>query len=168
MGLLRPRAFWQAGWRPVHGTSATRHSSRLWPACTSKSQAGQRYYGKVSSPLDNLLQVSPEVREALSHNKPVVALESTIYTHGALGRDLPEVLNNIVRQNGAVPATIGVLDGVPRVGLSPEEIDRMVDEGARKISRRDFAYVVGAVSSLSYSGQYYACRKPNADLISRA
>lgn len=76
----------------------------------------------------------------------MVALESTIYTHGALGQDLPELLDTIVRQNGAVPATIGVLDGVPKVGLSPEEIARMVDEGARKISRRDFAYIVGAVS----------------------
>lgn len=75
-----------------------------------------------------------------------MALESTIYTHGALGRDLPELLNSIVRQNGAVPATIGVLDGVPRVGLSPEEIGRMVEEGARKISRRDLAYIVGSVS----------------------
>lgn len=84
-----------------------------------------------------------EVQDAIATNKPVVALESTIYTHGALGRDLPDVLNSVVRNNGAIPATIGVLDGVPTVGLTQSEIDRMVDEGAKKISRRDFAHIVG-------------------------
>lgn len=105
-----------------------------------------RLYTKPASELRSLLRISPEVQDAIASNKPVVALESTIYTHGALGRDLPELLNTIVRHNGAVPATMGVLDGVPSVGLSPAEIDRMVDEGARKVSRRDFAYIVGAVS----------------------
>lgn len=93
-----------------------------------------------------MIQVSPEVRDAIATNRPVVALESTIYTHGALGRDLPDLLNSVVRRNGAVPATIGVLDGIPKVGLSPDEINRMVDEGAKKISRRDFAYIIGSVS----------------------
>lgn len=106
-----------------------------------------RHYSQSRNELKSLIRISPEIRDAVATNKPVVALESTIYTHGALGRDLPQVLNEVVRQNGAVPATIGVLDGVPTVGLFPEEIDRMVDEGARKISRRDFAYIVGAVST---------------------
>lgn len=107
-----------------------------------------RQYSQSDRDLKSLLRISPEIRDAIANNRPVVALESTIYTHGALGRDLPQVLNEVVRQNGAVPATIGVLDGIPAIGLSPKEIDRMVDEGSRKISRRDFAYVVGAVSSL--------------------
>lgn len=94
--------------------------------------------------------MSEEVQEAIAAQKPVVALESTIYTHGALGRDLPTVLNDVVRKNGAVPATIGVLDGVPTVGLTQAEIDRMVDEGAKKISRRDFAHIVGLVRLLAF------------------
>lgn len=117
-------------------------------ASASRSLATQvRLYVKPANELRSLLQISPEVQDAIANGKPVVALESTIYTHGALGRELPELLNSVVRRNGAVPATIGVLDGLPTVGLSPEEIDRMVDEGARKISRRDFAYIVGAVSN---------------------
>lgn len=108
--------------------------------------AQARLYTKSANALTSLLRVSAEVQDAIANRKPVVALESTIYTHGALGWHLPELLNSVVRRNGAVPATIGVLDGVPTVGLSADEINRMVDEGARKISRRDFAYIVGAVS----------------------
>ncbi|GAB1310463.1 Indigoidine synthase A like protein-domain-containing protein [Madurella fahalii] len=92
-------------------------------------------------PLNRLLKISPEVSAALSSNKPVVALESTIYTHGALGNDL--CLEEIVRQHGAVPAVCGILAGAPTVGLTPDEIDRMVREGAKKVSRRDLAYLAG-------------------------
>jgi hypothetical protein len=74
-----------------------------------------------------------------------VALESTIYTHGALGDDLG--LEDVVRQHGGVPAVIGILDGVPTVGLTPKEVQRIVhDGGAMKVSRRDIAYLVGMVS----------------------
>lgn len=95
------------------------------------------------SALRGILKVSEEVRDAVETNKPVVALESTIYTHGALG-DLG--LEDIVRQNGGVPAVCGILAGVPTVGLTPTEIDRMVHESARKASRRDIAALVGLVS----------------------
>lgn len=98
---------------------------------------------KEAPGLEQFLQISEEVADALATNKPVVALESTIYTHGALGSDLPELLDSAVREHGAVPATIGVLDGVPKVGLSPHEINRMAQEGAKKLSRRDLAYLVG-------------------------
>lgn len=124
-----------------------RTASSTLPSPCLPAQSRLRSYTRPANQYSDLIKISPEVRHAIATNKPVVALESTIYTHGALGRDLPDVLESVVRQNGAVPATIGVLDGVPKVGLSPGEIDRMVDEGARKISRRDFAYVVGAVSA---------------------
>ncbi|KAH6697378.1 Indigoidine synthase A like protein-domain-containing protein [Plectosphaerella plurivora] len=92
--------------------------------------------------IQQLLRVSEEVRDAVATDRPVVALESTIYTHGALGNDL--LLEDIVRRNGAVPAVCGILDGVPTVGLTPEEIARMVESGnARKASRRDIAYLAG-------------------------
>jgi len=112
----------------------------------------------------SLLKVSPEVRDALATNRPVVALESTIYTHGALNVDLR--LEAIVRENGAVPAVVGILDGVPTVGLAPSEIDRMVSEGAKKVSRRDMAFLVGMVSLLQFfaSGgdSNSSCRHPVA------
>ncbi|KAI0910557.1 Indigoidine synthase A like protein-domain-containing protein [Ustulina deusta] len=74
-------------------------------------------------------------------NKPVVALESTIYTHGALGNDLD--LEGIVRRNGGVPAVVGILGGVPTVGLTPDEVSRMIEGSPKKASRRDLAYLVG-------------------------
>lgn len=91
--------------------------------------------------LGGILKISDEVRAALDSNRPVVALESTIYTHGAIPRS--ELgLEDIVRQNGGTPAVIGVLAGVPTVGLTGAEVERMVSEGARKVSRRDLSYLV--------------------------
>ena len=86
-----------------------------------------------------LLHISPEVSAALATNTPLVALESTIYTHGALSPTLPAHLDTLVRNAGAVPAVCGILAGVPTVGLTPSEIERMVHEGAKKVSRRDLA-----------------------------
>lgn len=83
----------------------------------------------------------PEIADAVASNRPVVALESTIYTHGKLGNDL--FLEDVVRQHGAVPAVCGILEGVPTVGMTPEEVERMIAEGARKASRRDIAFLVG-------------------------
>lgn len=97
--------------------------------------------------LKNLLRVSPEVADAVATNKPVVALESTIYTHGALGNDLG--LEEIVRLGGGVPAVCGILNGEAVVGLTEAEVAQMVDSGtASKVSRRDVAHLVGLVSSV--------------------
>lgn len=117
----------------LQGTVGTASSFRSY--ATSKSAK--------PSALPGFLKVSEEVQDAVQTNKPVVALESTIYTHGALG-DLG--LEDIVRQHGGVPAVCGILAGVPTVGLTPGEIDRMVHESARKASRRDIAALVGLVS----------------------
>ncbi|ORY66414.1 Indigoidine synthase A like protein-domain-containing protein [Pseudomassariella vexata] len=95
----------------------------------------------LAGALKNLLKVSDEVRDALATNKPVVALESTIYTHGALGNDLD--LEGIVRKTGGVPAVVGILDGVPTVGLLPNEVTQMVENSPKKASRRDIAFLVG-------------------------
>jgi pseudouridine-5'-phosphate glycosidase/pseudouridine kinase len=98
--------------------------------------------GKLSS-LKDIVKVSEEVADALATNKPVVALESTIYTHGALGDDLD--LEGIVRRYGAVPAVCGILEGVPTVGLETHEVTHMVENSPRKVSRRDIAFLVGMV-----------------------
>lgn len=99
--------------------------------------------------MSKILKVSEEVEDAVATNKPVVALESTIYTHGAMGDDLD--LEGIVRRNGGVPAVCGVLDGVPTVGLVPEEVAYMVANSPRKVSRRDIAFLTGMVGSKVHS-----------------
>lgn len=100
-----------------------------------------------SNAIRDLLKVSPEVSDAIANNKPVVALESTIYTHGALGKDLAREHEDLVRSTGGIPAIIAIVDGVPRVGVSTDEIVRMIEEeGTSKASRRDIAYLVGMVS----------------------
>jgi pseudouridine-5'-phosphate glycosidase len=93
-----------------------------------------------------LPQSSSTISRALRSSLPVVALESTVLTHGLprpknlmLGRDI----ERIVRENGATPATIAVLDGIIRVGLSDMELERLANEDkVRKISRRDFATAI--------------------------
>lgn len=109
---------------------------------TVASQSRTYSSGKLGALKDHL-KISEEVRDALATNKPVVALESTIYTHGALGDDLD--LEGVVRRNGGVPAVCGILAGVPTVGLLPDEIKRMVENSPRKCSRRDIASLVGKV-----------------------
>ncbi|EKG21162.1 Pseudouridine-5'-phosphate glycosidase [Macrophomina phaseolina MS6] len=106
----------------------------------------------TKTPVSSVLHVSEEVQEALhgAKKRPVVALETTIYTHGFPYPDnvaLASHLESVVRTMGGVPATIGVLDGVARVGLDPEELIRIAasagKDGTLKISRRDLAYACG-------------------------
>ncbi|MEL0237010.1 MAG: pseudouridine-5'-phosphate glycosidase, partial [Aquiluna sp.] len=89
---------------------------------------------------DSSLNISPKVAEALLHKRPVVALESTIISHGlprprnlAAARDFEELLES----QGVVPATIAVIRGTPTVGLSPEELELIASEDIAKASVRD-------------------------------
>lgn len=107
-----------------------------------------------------VFKVSPEVIEALQSRKPVVALETTIYTHGFPYPDnvaLASHLESVVRLNGGIPATIGVLHGVARVGLDPEELVELASAAGKKetmkVSRRDLPYITGLVSYSSASHQ---------------
>ena len=92
------------------------------------------------------LHIQPQVKEVLRQRLPIVALESTVIAHGLPFPHNVETalsLEEIVRQAGAVPATIGVIGGVLRVGLSPEEIKRLAtSRNVRKVSRRDLPLVV--------------------------
>jgi len=93
------------------------------------------------------LEISKEVQEALNNGRAVVALESTIISHGM---PYPEnvktalAVEKIVRDNGAVPATIAVIGGKLKAGLIPEEIEYLGKKGPKvlKVSRRDLPYVV--------------------------
>lgn len=91
------------------------------------------------------IRISDEVKKALADNKPVVSLESTIISHGMpYPKNVETALNveKIIRENGAIPATIGIIDGVGVIGMSKEEIEEF---GKRKdivkVSRRDLPVV---------------------------
>ncbi len=92
------------------------------------------------------LHLSVEITRALNFGAPIVALESTVITHGLprpqnlqLARDMEKQ----VRDNGATPATIALLDGKIRIGLSDEELIRLSDSDATlKVSHRDFAAAI--------------------------
>ncbi|MDX8336794.1 MULTISPECIES: pseudouridine-5'-phosphate glycosidase [Cetobacterium] len=99
--------------------------------------------------LAKYLEISKEVKEALDNNKPVVALESTIISHGMPYPQNVETalkVEEIVRENGAVPATIAILNGKLKVGLSKEEIDYLGKKGldVTKASRRDIPAILAA------------------------
>jgi pseudouridine-5'-phosphate glycosidase/pseudouridine kinase len=104
------------------------------------------------------LDIHPEVEEALAHQKPVVALETALVSHGLpfpQSLDVPLALEEIVRENGAIPATIGIIRGRVKVGLTRAEVERLADgetrKNARKISRRD----IGAAIATGVDGGWY-------------
>ncbi|KAJ5962240.1 hypothetical protein N7501_007181 [Penicillium viridicatum] len=120
--------------------------------------SARRYHGLAQS---KFFKVSEEVREAIATGKPVVSLETTIYTHGFPYPDniaLATLLESVVRANGGVPATIGILGGVAKVGLSTEELIELAstaqDKSALKVSRRDLGYIcgMGMVGKPMYGG----------------
>lgn len=92
------------------------------------------------------LSITEEVQKALDENKPVVALESTIISHGMpypQNVEMAKEVEQIVRDNGAVPATIAIIDGKIKIGLNDEELEVLAKtEGVAKVSRRDMAQVV--------------------------
>ena len=96
--------------------------------------------------MDPLLTIHPEVREALAAGRAVVALESTIIAHGMpypANVGTARAVERIVREHGAVPATIAVLGGEIRVGLGGGALDRLGRaDGVAKVSRRDLGAVV--------------------------
>lgn len=97
-------------------------------------------------PLPPFFHISKEVSHALGWGIPVVALESTLITHGLPhpeNLDAAHAMEAEIRQAGAVPATIAVLEGKIRVGLAAEDLDRLVSEpDLHKISTRDIGRVV--------------------------
>ncbi len=96
---------------------------------------------------DEYLDILPEVREALVSGEPVVALESTIISHGMPypgNAETAHLVETAVRDNGAVPATIAILNGRLKVGLSQSEIEHFGRTGPEiaKASRRDIPFIV--------------------------
>ena len=91
------------------------------------------------------MKINPLVQEALLNNKPVVALESTIISHGMpYPKNVETALRveQVIRDHGAIPATIGIIDGEPIVGMTPEEIEEFGKrKGILKASRRDLPVI---------------------------
>jgi pseudouridylate synthase len=109
-----------------------------------------------------VIEVAPEIRQALDDGAPVVALETTLVAHGFPPGDGIEVAiesESQVRAGGAVPATIGVLDGRVRVGLSADELERFRPE-VDKLGPRDLAACVakGAVGATTVGGTLAVAR----------
>lgn len=98
------------------------------------------------------IKISKEVQHALDNNLPVVALESTIISHGMpypKNVETALAVEKVVRDNGAVPATIAIINGVPTIGCSREEIELLGKAGlsVTKVSRRDIPVVVSRRSN---------------------
>ncbi|CAM6088534.1 unnamed protein product [Calypogeia fissa] len=112
------------------------------------------------------VRVEPNVRRALSEGLPVVALESTIISHGMpypQNLQTAKEVENIVRNNGATPATIAILGGVPYIGMNEEELERLARLGAKavKTSTRDIAQVIakGADGATTVSATMFFAAK---------
>ena len=92
------------------------------------------------------IKISEEVKNAIANGLPVVALESTIISHGMpypKNVQTAYEVEETVRKNGAIPATIGIIDGVPVVGMSKEEIEEFGKrKGVLKASRRDLPVII--------------------------
>ena len=96
--------------------------------------------------LEKYLHIHPEVKRALSEGQPVVALESTIISHGMpypKNIEMAKNVSKIIRENGAIPTTIAIIDGILKVGLTTEEIEFLgTSKDVLKASRRDLPFII--------------------------
>ncbi|CAN6662417.1 hypothetical protein TRVA0_034S00518 [Trichomonascus vanleenenianus] len=115
---------------------------RTLPKRSLASAAGCRRHISSSAPL----KITPEVQDALKSNKPVVSLESTILTHGLpypQNLQMAKEVEDVIRENGAIPATTAFIHGSPMVGLNDENLEYLCNTpDLFKVSRRDVPYVV--------------------------
>lgn len=96
--------------------------------------------------MKTMISYSTEVQEAMDNNRPVVALESTIISHGMpypQNVETARLVEDIIRENGAVPATIAIMDGKIKIGLSEEELELLGNSpDVAKVSRRDLGQLI--------------------------
>lgn len=96
--------------------------------------------------IQNVLVFSAEVTKAMEEKRPIVALESTIISHGMpypQNVQTAKEVEQVIRDNGAVPATIAILDGKIKIGLNEEELEFLgISNEIEKVSRRDLPYIV--------------------------
>ncbi len=131
-----------------HFLDRKRDGSAYWLESASPVNNGTtNHYHKEEPTMNKYLDIAPEVAEALAAGKPVVALESTIISHGMpYPKNVETALEveKIIRENGAVPATIAIIGGRLKAGLSAGEIEYFGKKGAEiaKASRRDLPVLV--------------------------
>jgi pseudouridine-5'-phosphate glycosidase/pseudouridine kinase len=113
------------------------------------SRVSKRGFPSLATTLKSnaLIDIHPEVAEALHARKPVVALESTIITHGMpypANLDTAMSVERNVRVSGSIPATIGLIDGRVKIGLEPHELQRLAERRHEpvKLSRRDIGTAI--------------------------
>ncbi len=96
------------------------------------------------------MKINNEIKKAIENHQPVVALESTIISHGMpypKNVECAMLVEKTIRDNGAIPATIGIINGEPIIGMTPEEIEAFgKQKGIAKVSRRDLPIVVASKS----------------------
>lgn len=127
-----------------------------------------------SKQISSFIDTSPEIEKTLKANGPIVALESTVITHGmSYPQNLETALEieNIVRENNAVPATIGIINGRIKIGLTDHELNTLgngsTSDNLIKTSRRDFAYVLskGLNGGTTVSGTIIAAKAVGIDVF---
>jgi pseudouridine-5'-phosphate glycosidase len=105
-----------------------------------------------------------EVQHALENKLPIVALETTIISHGMpypQNIEMAKEVEKIIRDNGAVPATIGIMNGKIKIGLNESEIEEFAtNQSVEKVSRRDFPYVLatGKIGATTVAGTMIAAQ----------
>ncbi|WP_128895216.1 pseudouridine-5'-phosphate glycosidase [Longirhabdus pacifica] len=110
------------------------------------------------------LSFTEEVRQALDNNQPIVALETTIISHGMpypQNIEMAKEVEQIIRDNGAVPATIGIMNGKIKIGLTDEELQEFAtNKQVEKVSRRDFPYMLasGKIGATTVAGTMIAAQ----------
>lgn len=96
--------------------------------------------------LTKYLEIQPEIAQALAEKTPIVALESTIISHGMPYPEnlkTAQIVEETVRAQGAIPATIAIIEGIIKVGLSENELSQLAQaKDVKKVSRRDFPYIM--------------------------
>ncbi len=119
-----------------------------------------------------MIHIREDIREAIQKRQPVVALESTIISHGMPYPENVETalkVEKTVRENGALPATIGIINGQIKVGLNQDEIEFLGRTGlkAHKVSRRDLAYVTAKklTGATTVAGTMIIARKAGIDVF---
>ncbi|GAA4716594.1 pseudouridine-5'-phosphate glycosidase [Brevibacillus fulvus] len=110
------------------------------------------------------LSFSEEVEQAIKKNQPIVALETTIISHGMpypQNVQMAKEVEQIIRDNGAVPATIGLMGGRIKIGLSESELEEFAtNKAVEKVSRRDFPYILasGKIGATTVAGTMIAAQ----------
>ncbi|OAJ72393.1 pseudouridine-5-phosphate glycosidase [Brevibacillus sp. SKDU10] len=121
--------------------------------------------------MKNYLTFTEEVAHALENKLPIVALETTIISHGMpypQNIEMAKKVEQIIRDNGAVPATIGIMDGKIKIGLNDQELEEFAtNKSVEKVSRRDFPYILasGKIGATTVAGTMIAAELAGIEMF---